>query len=342
MVQKTILVTGGLGYIGSHTSVTLVQQGYNVVIFDNLSNSKLSFSNNLRKVLTPEENQRLHIIVGDVTIASDLDPVFKQFKIDQVIHFAGSKAVGESVANPLKYYHNNVMGLKVLLEQMLAHQTYDLIFSSTATVYGNAPLPYVETATIGRAANPYGQSKITCEYLIEDLVQASNLRAVRLRYFNPVGAHPSGFLGEEYAKPLNIFPALYDVYLGKMPQLTIFGTDYQTKDGTAERDYLHIMDLVHGHIKALQFLEQHPEVNLETFNLGSGHPYSVKEIVEAFTKESDRPIPVVYGERRPGDLPTYYASTTKAKEILGFSTKYTLEQMCTHAIAYLKYKLQQN
>ncbi|RIY32725.1 UDP-glucose 4-epimerase GalE [Psittacicella melopsittaci] len=340
-MQKTILVTGGLGYIGSHTSVTLAQLGYKVIIFDNLYNAKLTFSKNIRSILSEQENANLHIVVGDVTKAWDLEQVFEQYQIDQVIHFAALKAVGESVAFPLKYYQNNVGGLQVLLACMEKYQVHDLIFSSTATVYGNNPIPCREDALISRAANPYGQSKITCEYMLEDAVNSSKLRAIRLRYFNPVGAHPSGKIGEEYARPFNIFPALYDVYLGKQEQLTIFGTDYPTADGTAERDYIHIMDLVHGHIKALHYLDNHPEENNQVFNLGTGHPYSVKQVVEAFITQSDRPIKVVYGPRRPGDLPTSYAATDKSEQVLGFKAQYGLEQMCRDAFAYLKYKLAQ-
>ncbi|RIY31821.1 UDP-glucose 4-epimerase GalE [Psittacicella hinzii] len=338
-MQKTVLVTGGLGFIGSHTSVSLVQQGYRVVMLDNLANSRLEYFKQVQALLTPTEQANLTLVVGDVTSARDLDALFQQHKIDQVIHFAALKAVGESVAQPLRYTQNNVGGLITLLAQMAKHQVNDIIFSSSATVYGQAPLPLVESTPIGRASNPYGQSKITCEFLIEDACVSTPLRAVSLRYFNPVGAHPSGLIGEEYKKPFNIFPALYDVYLGKLPHLSVFGTDYPTTDGTAERDYIHIMDIVDGHIKALTFLDQNPTVKHEVINLGTGKAYSVKEIVNEFTKHSDRPIPVEYAPRRPGDLASVYANTDKAQQLLNFKAQYTLAQMCADAIAYLKHKV---
>ncbi|MFC6276721.1 UDP-glucose 4-epimerase GalE [Psittacicella hinzii] len=339
---KTILVTGGLGFIGSHTALELVEQGYEVVIVDNLYNSYPESETNIRRLLTPEQNLRLHVNFLDLCDKNALSIIFRNYQISQVIHFAAYKAVGESCAEPIKYYRNNLITTLSLVETMLEHNCYDLVYSSSMTVYGDTQEPpHAEDSIVyGVVSNPYAQTKVFNEIILKDITNTAKLRVITLRYANPVAAHPSGKLGEVYRKPLNVFPAIYDTYLGKQPILKLFGDQYPTKDGTCERDYIHIMDLVEGHILTLNYFDQHPELKFESFNLCSGTPYSVKEIVQAFNEVSDRFIQTEIVEPRPGDLATNYACPKKAQRLLGFTTKRDLKQMCIDSVRYLQYLTQ--
>lgn len=334
--KKHILVTGGLGFIGSHCALELLQQGHKVVIIDNLVNSNAGVAAKIKAICSPEQRSNLTVVIGDLCDKTVVNDIFTNYPVEAVIHFAALKAVGESCEKPLRYWQNNLNSTFTLLEVMAEHQCEQLIFSSSATVYGENPIPYQEDAIISRASSPYGNTKIAIEQLIRDISLTGKLRAINLRYFNPVGAHPSGLLGEEYKKPLNIIPMLQDTYLGKRQEIAIFGDDYATADGTCERDYIHIMDLVHGHLLALNYLQAHPEVQLDTFNLGSGKPISVKEIINTFSKFSDREIKVVVAPRRAGDLAAFWADTTKAEQVLGFKVQYTLEQMCEDSLRFTK------
>ena len=320
-----VLLTGGAGYIGSHTCVELLNQGYETVIADNYSNSK------------PEVIERIKKITGkDVTVypidAADSDALEKLFaeqKIDAVIHFAGYKAVGESCAKPLMYYRNNIDATLTLLEVMEKFGVKKIVFSSSATVYGeHNPIPYVETQPITGCTNPYGWTKLMIEQMIRDTANAdSELSAVLLRYFNPIGAHPSGMIGEDPSGiPNNLLPYVAKVAGGKLPKLGIFGDDYPTKDGTGVRDYIHVVDLAKGHVAALKYAENH--TGAEAVNLGSGRGHSVLEVVNTFSRVNDIPVPYEIKPRRDGDLPEYYANAEKAKELLGWEAELDLEDMC--------------
>lgn len=336
-MTQTILVTGGLGFIGSHTSVLLLQAGYKVVILDSCVRSDLAVANKMRALLTPEQQANMSIEQVDLCDRNAVDAVFQKYHLDSVIHFAAYKAVGESCQQPLLYYKNNLIGFLNLVEVMEQHGVTKLVHSSSATVYGQAQVPFVESeAQLSKATSPYGQTKINIEYMLEDLTAATNLRAIALRYFNPVGAHPSGLLGEELHTLNNIFPYLSAVYLGQRPELIIFGDDYPTKDGTNERDYIHIMDLARGHLLALQYLDATPACKLEAINLGTGKPLSVLEICQAFAQYSDRPINYRVGPRRAGDIPTMFASDVKAQSLLNFKAELSLQQMVEDTIRFLK------
>lgn len=338
-MQETILITGGLGYIGSHTALRLLELGYRVVVVDNLSNSKLTTADKIRKVLnnpTLEQNFYLHIV--DLNDTEALREVFAQYSIDGVIHFAALKAVGESCQQPLRYYRNNINATLNLFRMMEEFGVNKLIFSSSATVYGShTPTPYrEENAMLAKSSSPYGQTKINIEYMIQDICAVTPLRAISLRYFNPVGAHPSGLLGEELIALNNIFPYLSAVYLGTRPELVIFGNDYETPDGTCQRDYIHIMDLVEGHVLAYQYLNTHPEVRNDAINLGSGQGISTLELCKAFEQYGDRPIKYRFGERRAGDLTIMYADPSKAQRLLGFKVQKTVRDMVEDTIRFLK------
>ncbi len=312
-----VLVTGGSGYIGSHTCVQLIEAGYKPVILDNLCNSKASVLDRINSLTgyTPELYQ------GDIRDRALLDTIFAKHSIHAVIHFAGLKAVGESVTKPLEYYNNNVYGTLVLLEAMRAAQVKNFIFSSSATVYGDQPqIPYVESFPTGSPSSPYGRSKLMVEQILQDVQLADpEWNMTILRYFNPVGAHPSGQMGEDpQGIPNNLMPFIAQVAVGRRESLAIFGNDYPTPDGTGVRDYIHVVDLADGHVAAMKQLHNQPGVHI--FNLGAGIGSSVLQVVEAFTKACGKPLAYHFAPRRDGDLPAYWADSSKAAEQLGWRT----------------------
>ncbi|CNL50292.1 UDP-glucose 4-epimerase GalE [Yersinia frederiksenii] len=319
-----VLVTGGSGYIGSHTCVQLIEAGYKPVILDNLCNSKASVLDRINSLTgyTPELYQ------GDIRDRALLDTIFAKHSIHTVIHFAGLKAVGESVTKPLEYYNNNVYGTLVLLEAMRAAQVKNFIFSSSATVYGDQPqIPYVESFPTGSPSSPYGRSKLMVEQILQDVQLADpEWNMTILRYFNPVGAHPSGQMGEDpQGIPNNLMPFIAQVAVGRRESLAIFGNDYPTPDGTGVRDYIHVVDLADGHVAAMKQLHNQPGVHI--FNLGAGIGSSVLQVVEAFTKACGKPLAYHFAPRRDGDLPAYWADSSKAAEQLGWRTHRTLDEM---------------
>ncbi|WP_374973857.1 UDP-glucose 4-epimerase GalE [Spongiibacter marinus] len=321
--MATILVTGGAGYIGSHTVVELLEQGNSVVVLDNLVNSNAEVLNRIEKIT----GKSPVFVQGDVRDAGALSALFTEHAIDAVIHFAGLKAVGESVDQPLRYYDNNVNGTLVLCQAMANAGVFKLVFSSSATVYGpDAPVPYVETMPLGQPSSPYGASKAMVERVLADLCIADARWSVAaLRYFNPIGAHKSGLIGEDpLGVPNNLMPFIARVAVGKLPELAIFGDDYDTPDGTCIRDYLHVVDLADGHCRALQALE---ETGLHAINLGTGNGVSVLEMVNAFTAVTGQSVPYKFAPRRSGDLPAFWANADKAKSLLGWSAESSLEKM---------------
>lgn len=321
-----ILVTGGTGYIGSHTCVELLNEGYEVVVIDNLSNSKVEVIDKIKKITSKE----ISFYEGDVKDYDVVDKIFKENKIDGVIHFAGYKAVGESVKKPLMYYQNNLESTITLLNVMEKYNCKTLIFSSSATVYGEQETPkYVETMERKKQSNPYGRTKSMIEQILEDLYVSDNSWNITLlRYFNPVGSHESGLLGDDpNGIPNNLMPYILKVSTHKLDKLTIFGNDYNTPDGTCIRDYIHVVDLAKGHLKAINHAKN-SKSNLYIYNLGSGKGISVQEMVDTFEKVNNLKLNYVYGERRAGDLPEYYADATKALEELNWKTEKTLEDMC--------------
>ena len=324
--MSTILVTGGNGYIGSHTVISLHNSGYDVVIADNLSNSKMEVQNRL-KTITGKEFKFYNVDCCDETA---LDKVFDENKIDSVIHFAGLKAVGESVKIPLEYYSNNIGSMISVLKAMKKHGVKNLVFSSSATVYGmSEDVPFTEESPLGTCTNPYGWTKWMIEQILRDYAVANpEMRICLLRYFNPVGAHESGLIGEDpRGIPNNLFPYISKVAGGTLECLTVFGDDYDTPDGTCLRDYIHVCDLADGHVKAIEYLAG-TEDAVSVFNLGTGKGTSVKEAVAAFEKACGHPINHVFGARRPGDIAVCYASTEKAEKVLGFKAKYDIDDMC--------------
>ena len=326
--SETILVTGGAGYIGSHTTLLLLKAGMQVVVLDNLSNS---FAESLHRVA--ELAGRSPVFVqGDVRDRALLDSLFADHAIQSVLHFAGLKAVGESVQQPLRYYDNNMHGSQVLLEAMSHAGVFDLVFSSSATVYGEpAQMPIAETCPVGQPTNPYGRSKLMVEDMLRDLAAADpRWRIAILRYFNPVGAHESGRIGEDpNGIPNNLLPYIAQVAVGKLPELSVFGNDYPTVDGTGVRDYIHVVDLAEGHLRALEVLQT--RTGAHVWNLGTGQGYSVLEMVRAFEAASGRPVPYRVAPRRPGDIATCYADPSKAEQELGWKAKRRLTQMIQDA-----------
>jgi len=329
-----ILVTGGTGYIGSHTVVELIKQGEDVVIVDNLINSKDDILDKIKQIT----GIRPKFYKIDILNEVELERVFKENTIENVIHFAGLKAVGESVKEPMMYYYNNVSGTLSLLRVMTKYNCKKIVFSSSATVYGNPGIPkYVETMKRGIPTSPYGTTKVMIEKILEDVYKADNeWNIALLRYFNPIGAHESGLIGDDpNGIPNNLMPYIQNVAVGKLEKLHIFGNDYNTKDGTGVRDYIHVVDLSLGHIKALEKLNQ-IDGGVLIYNLGAGKGYSVLEIVETFERVNNIKIPYVIDERRPGDLDEFYADPTKAEKELGWKTEKTLEDMCRDSWNFVK------
>lgn len=320
-----VLLAGGAGYIGSHTAVELLNAGYQVVIVDDYSNSSPEAVHRIEKIT----GKRVISYEADVKNKEKMRYIFSENHIDCVIHFAGLKAVGESVRLPLKYYRNNIDTTLTLLECMEEAGVNQFVFSSSATVYGeeNEP-PYVETMHRGRCSNPYGWTKVMMEQILEDAAKANpKLSVILLRYFNPIGAHESGLIGEDpQGIPNNLMPYIAQVALGRRDHLTVFGGDYPTPDGTCLRDYIHVMDLANGHVKAVEYATNHKGV--EVFNLGTGTPYSVLDIIHAFEKATGVKVKYEIGPRRAGDLPKFWADSTKAQKVLGWHAERTLEDMC--------------
>ena len=319
-----VLVTGGAGYIGSHTCVELLNSGYEIVVMDNFSNSKPAALDRIKKITCKD----FKFYQTDLLDEKGMNNIFEENEIDAVVHFAGLKAVGESVAIPLEYYHNNITGSLILLKAMKAHNVKKIVFSSSATVYGNpATVPITEDFPLS-TTNPYGSTKLMIENILRDLYVSDNEWSIALlRYFNPIGAHESGLLGEDpNGIPNNLMPYIAKVAAGKLPQLSVFGNDYPTPDGTGVRDYIHVVDLSIGHLKALEWTTR--EKGADAFNLGTGNGYSVLEVVKAFEKASGKPVNYKIADRRPGDIPMCYANPKKAKEVLGWEATKGIDEMC--------------
>ena len=320
----TILVTGGCGYIGSHTCIQLIKQGIDPVIIDNLYNGKEIVLDRIKKIT----GKRPRFYQGDIRNKDLLDTIFKENNIKGVIHFAGLKAVGESVRKPLEYYDVNVYGTINLLDAMKKANVKKFIFSSSATVYGTQPIiPYIETMETGEPTQPYGRSKLFIEKILQDLSIADQDWSITiLRYFNPVGAHPSGLIGEDpQGIPNNLMPYITQVAIGKLASLAVFGNDYETRDGTCIRDFIHVMDLADGHLAALNSNDTQSGVNI--FNLGSGQGNSVLEVIAAFENVFRKKLPYHFAPRRDGDLPAYWANADRAKKLLNWETRLNLHDM---------------
>lgn len=322
-----ILVTGGCGFIGSHTCVELLNAGKEVVIVDNLYNSKIEVLDSIKSIT----GKTCDFYKVDINDESGLREVFSKHKIDAVIHFAGLKAVGESVEKPREYYSNNISGTLTLLKVMNEFNCKSIVFSSSATVYGNNNLPPFKEGMPTSATNPYGWTKVMQEQILSDIAFADkDMRIALLRYFNPIGAHPSGLIGENpNGIPNNLVPYICKVAVGKLPYLNVFGNDYDTVDGTGVRDYIHVVDLAKGHIAAFDYLENNK--GCVTVNLGTGVGYSVLQVVEAYKKASKRDIPVKICPRRAGDIASCYADATRAKELFGWTAQYGIDEMCRDA-----------
>lgn len=321
--MNTILVTGGAGYIGSHVVIELVEAGYNVVIYDNLSNSSRESINRMQRIT----GKSIEFFYGDILDKKALKQVFTQYSIDAVMHFAGLKAVGESILKPLLYYKNNVQGSLSLFKIMQDFNVKKIIFSSSATVYGKATnLPITEYEETGKTTNPYGQSKYFIENILHDLAAIDDdWNITLLRYFNPVGAHHSGLIGEDpMGQPNNLMPLIAKVAIGRQNFLTILGDDYNTPDGTGVRDYIHVVDLAKGHLQALKKLNN----GIEVYNLGTGQGYSVIEVIKTFEKECGKRIKYKIGPRRNGDIASSYADVSRASSKLGWNSTKTLNEMC--------------
>ena len=319
-----ILVTGGAGYIGSHTCILLIEAGYHVIVLDNFSNASKESIKRVEKIVGKE----ITLVEGDIRNRDDLHKVFNAHKIDAVIHFAGLKAVGESVQDPLKYYDNNIHGTLVLCEVMAEHDCKSIVFSSSATVYGDPHTTPIKENFPLSTTNPYGRSKLFIEEMLRDLYISDNTwKIVLLRYFNPVGAHISGTIGEDpHGIPNNLMPFIAQTAVGKREHLSVLGDDYDTHDGTGVRDYIHVMDLADGHVKALDKIDTFDQVM--TINLGTGNGYSVLDMVKAFSKASGKQVPYKMAPRRAGDIAKCFADPTYAKKILGWEATRNIDEMC--------------
>ncbi|MDO4938503.1 MAG: UDP-glucose 4-epimerase GalE [Lachnospiraceae bacterium] len=325
----SILVTGGAGYIGSHTCIKLLEEGYDVIVVDNLVNSSEESLNRVQKIT----GKTLKFYMTSLLDRENLDAIFAHEKIDAVIHFAGLKAVGESVAKPLEYYYNNISGTLILLDVMKKYNCKRMVFSSSATVYGDpAFVPITEECPLSPPTNPYGRTKAMLEQILRDMHTSDNEWSIMLlRYFNPIGAHESGLIGEDpKGIPNNLLPYVTQVAIGKLPILGVFGNDYDTPDGTCIRDYIHVSDLAFGHIKALNnLLDSKPDVRV--YNLGTGHGYSVMDVINAFEKANGIKISYEFKNRRPGDIPVCYADPSKAFNELGWKAEHDIVDMCRDA-----------
>ncbi len=325
-----VLVTGGAGYIGSHTCVELLNSDYEVVIVDNLSNSSVEAIHRVKRIT----NKDLVFYETDLCRLDELDEIFKHEEIDAVIHFAGLKAVGESVEIPLKYYQNNIISTLNLVDCMKKYSVKNLVFSSSATVYGKPKTVPITEDFETHATNPYGQTKLMIEEILKDISHADKTWNITLlRYFNPVGAHPSGLIGEDpKGIPNNLFPYISQVAVRKLKELKVFGNDYETHDGTGVRDYIHVVDLAKGHISALKHLN-----GLGIYNLGTGNGYSVLDVVKAYKKASGKDIPYKIVNRRPGDIASCYANASKARDELNWVAKKDINEMCVDAWHFQKH-----
>ncbi len=323
-----VLVTGGTGFIGSHTVIELINAGFEVVIVDNLYNSKAMVLDRIETIT----GVRPVFYKVDVCDRKAMNEVFDAEKVDAVIHFAGYKAVGESTRKPIEYYENNLLSTLVLTDVMRHHGVKKIVFSSSATVYGDpAFVPITEECPLGERTNPYGETKAMQERILTDIWRSDNeWRVMLLRYFNPIGAHASGLIGEDpKGIPNNLLPYVAQVATGKLEKVHVFGNDYNTPDGTGVRDYIHVVDLAKGHVKAIEGMETLPGVQI--FNLGTGHGYSVLDIIKAFSKACGKDLPYVIDPRRPGDIATCYSDPAKARDVLGWTAEKTLEDMCADA-----------
>lgn len=330
--MKKILVTGGTGFIGSHTCVELLENGYEVIVMDNLVNSKREALSRIKQITGKD----IKFYQTDILDFDGTCRIFEENQIDAVIHFAGLKAVGESVQKPLEYYHNNVSGTLVLLDVMRKYNCKTIVFSSSATVYGmDNPSPYKEGMRTS-ATNPYGYTKVMIEQILSDMCVSDNDWSVSaLRYFNPIGAHKTGLIGEDpNGIPNNLLPYISQVAIGKLEKLNVFGNDYDTPDGTGVRDYIHVCDLARGHVCAVEYALSHK--GFEPVNLGTGKGSSVMEVVRAFEKACGKPIKYVIAPRRAGDIGSYYADASKAKEIFGWEAKLTIDEMCEDSWNFIK------
>ncbi len=328
-----ILVTGGAGFIGSHTVVELLNAGYDAVVLDNLSNSSEKSLERVEQIT----GKKVPFYKADILDRAALEEVFSKENIDAVIHFAGLKAVGESVAKPWEYYENNIGGTLTLVDVMRKHGVKNIIFSSSATVYGDPKfIPITEECPKGQCTNPYGWTKSMLEQILSDIQKADpEWNVILLRYFNPIGAHKSGLIGENPTGiPNNLMPYVTQVAVGKRPELGVFGNDYDTHDGTGVRDYIHVVDLAIGHVKALKKIEE--KAGLRIYNLGTGTGYSVLDIVKNFEAATGVKIPYSIKPRRPGDIATCYADASLAKEELGWEAKYGIKEMCEDAWRWQK------
>ncbi len=332
--MSKILVTGGAGFIGSHTCVELLEAGYDIIIVDNFSNSKPEALNRIKKITGKD----FKFYEADILSLEAMNKIFDENSdIEAVIHFAGLKAVGESVRMPLEYYHNNITGTLMLLEAMKSHNVKKIVFSSSATVYGvNNPVPYNEDMPTNSSTNPYGYTKVMIEQILKDLcVSDGEWSVALLRYFNPIGAHKSGLIGEDpNGIPNNLFPYIAQVAVGKLEALGVFGDDYDTPDGTGVRDYIHVVDLAKGHLCAVKYVMENK--GAQAVNLGTGKGSSVLDVLHAFEKACGKELPYVIKPRRAGDIAWCYAQPSKAKELFGWEAQYGIEDMCADGWNFTK------